>query len=391
MKTNREDSDINSAYRDILAEYADEGRLRSIPPERRDLIRFDLSSNDYLGLSVKNFDSDFVNNLSQQMLESGFSSSASRLLAQRQKEHEMLENELKSLYGRPALLFNSGYHANVGIIPALAIPGTIILADKLIHASAIDGMRLSGAEWKRWQHNDLEKLEKLIEKYESQVERLIVVAESIYSMDGDMADLVKLVELKKKHPKVMLYVDEAHAVGVRGHRGLGLAEELGVMDEIDVLVGTFGKALASTGAFAITNATIKDFLLNNARSFIFSTALPPANSLWTLNMLKNMVNMSSEREHLLKISKDFSNFIGDLTGQHVDNGSQIVPLLIGDAQLTVKMADKMKNQGIDAMAIRRPTVPAGGERIRFSLNANITDDDLSDIKAIIKECYLSSR
>ena len=175
------------------------------------------------------------------------------------------------------LLFNSGYHANVGCIGALTLPHTLFVCDKLVHASIVDGLKIRASNFKRFPHNNIGKLNEIVEKESCNYERIIVVAESIYSMDGDEAPLHKLVEIKKRHHNVMLYIDEAHAFGVRGEKGLGIAEECSLIKDIDVIIGTFGKAGASAGAFAVCDEEIKTLLVNCARPFIFSTAIPPVN------------------------------------------------------------------------------------------------------------------
>ncbi len=226
-----------------------------------------LSSNDYLGLaSNEQLREQFFDETpnSQRVM----SSSSSRLLTGNFPEYEQLEQNLSQLFhGRSALLFNSGYHMNIGILPAICDGKTLVFADKLVHASIIDGIRLSSAKYVRYRHNDLQHLENLLESYhaDESIQRIIVVTESIFSMDGDETNLRALVNLKHQYSKVMLYVDEAHAIGVRGQQGLGCAEEYDVIDDIDFLVGTFGKALASVGGYLICHEIIRDYLINTMR------------------------------------------------------------------------------------------------------------------------------
>jgi len=241
-----------------------------------------LASNDYLGLAADvKLREEFLENFPVE--RSYFSSSSSRLLTGNFEEYEKLENSLSQAFGgRAALLFNSGYHMNIGILPAVADGKTLILADKLVHASMIDGIRLSGAQYVRYRHNDLQHLEQLLQKYhdDEKIERIIVVTESIFSMDGDETDLAALVQLKKRFAKTMLYVDEAHSIGVRGEQGLGCAEQYNVIQDIDFLVGTLGKALAAVGGYIICHPIIKDYLINKMRPLIFSTAQPPIVMAW---------------------------------------------------------------------------------------------------------------
>lgn len=370
-----------TAYSDILDSFEAEGRLRTIPQHREESSGIDLTSNDYLGLGKRW--QEFIDEFHQKFPDASFSSSASRLLSRRQKHHESLENLLSELYGKEVLLFNSGYHANVGIIQALAIPGTIFLTDKLIHASMIDGIRLSGAEYRRWRHNDAASLRTLLEK--NRDKRCVILLESIYSMDGDIAPLREIVDLKREFPNTLIYLDEAHAFCCRGKQGLGVAEDIGVLNDIDILIGTLGKAAASAGAFVATSSMLKKYLLNSARSFIFSTALPPVNAAWSEFMIRKMIDMGEERKRLDEKSRRFRKGIEDITGKSTGSDSYIVPLIIGDARRAVEMAAKLSGMGIDALPIRRPTVAAGSERIRFSLSADLTDNEIQHILEGIRQ------
>lgn len=370
-----------SRYSEILDGYRAEGRLRSIPAEAPEGV-MDLSSNDYLGLARRR---DLVDEFLKEVPLPPFTSVASRLLASRQSEYDALERWLAGEYGKSVLLFNSGYHANTGCVSALAVEGTAIVADKLVHASIIDGIKLGNASLRRFRHNDLNSLRRELEKASAQAERVWLIVESVYSMDGDMAPLREIVEMKREFPKVMLYVDEAHAVGVYGERGLGVCEESGILPQVDLLVGTFGKACASMGAFAATSRELREFLLNSARSFIFSTALPPVNVAYTRFMLGKIKEMTEERRHLAQIGHRFREGISELTGMANVSSSQIVPLMAGSNSRAMEMSEALRRRGILALPIRRPTVPAGTERIRFSLNASLTDVDVDRLLDIISE------
>lgn len=372
-------------YCRILEGFRHENRFRVIPPAYDPRSVFDLGTNDYLGLGNRH--DELREEFMTSFPDASFSSSASRLLSGNQKYHEALENLLSELYGKPVLLFNSGYHANTGTISALNIPSTLFLCDKLVHASIIDGLAIGNAEFRRWKHNDLKALESALERYAGSYERIIIVVESVYSMDGDIAPLPKLVEIKRKYPNVMLYVDEAHAFGVFGDRGLGFAEELGLINDIDILVGTLGKAAASSGAFVTVSPVIRDYLVNCARSFIFSTALPPVNCAWSLFIISRITKMNDERMHLRKISRRFRDRISAITGMRNVSDSQIIPFVIGNNRDTLEMSAKLRDEGIIAPAIRRPTVPPGGERIRFSLNAGLSEKDIDRIADIIAESF----
>lgn len=374
-----------NTYEDILGTLQQEERYRKLPRHRAAEAYIDLCSNDYMGMAQRA--SEWREEFASLYGHPAMTSSASRLLASDQYEYQRLENWLSEKYGKAAIFFNSGYHANVGVVSALSIPGTLWLSDKLIHASAIDGLRLGRADFKRWNHNDSEHLRRIIEKEYDRYERLIVLCESIYSMDGDMAPIEELVELKKCYPKIMLYVDEAHGLGVFGRKGLGLCEQLGAIDDIDIIVGTLGKACASQGAFVMAEERIRDYLVNSSRSLIFSTALPPISAAWSHFMLEKLSKMESRRNHLMHISCIFREGIEAITGEACASRSPIVPLLTGNASRAVTISQALEASGILALPIRRPTVPPGGERIRFSLNANLCEDDIHHILRIIRRVY----
>lgn len=319
-------------------------------------------------------------------------STSSRLLTGNHSQLPLLEAELLDWYrqalsaeqrstsNKAVLVVNSGYHANIGILPALAkLPvNTLILTDTLIHASLIDGVRLIGSKhthcrYQRYRHNDMQHLTTLIEQASDEVERIIVVTESIFSMDGDRADLQALVKLKASDPRIELYVDEAHAVGVLGHNGLGLAEETQTLQDIDYIVGTFGKAFASMGAYVICDASIREWLINQVRSFIFSTALPPITHCWTRFVLAKMPSLSNLRTHLAEVSLRVSQAIN--TDSEVSYQSPIIPYILGDNVSAVQKAQALQQAGFYALPIRPPTVPVGTARIRLVMNAKLSAED----------------
>lgn len=368
-------------YAEELARLAAQGMLRDVD-KRWAKPRYDLSGNDYMGLATE------MTALQQEVFSAwgeipSMTSSASRLLASRRDEYLALEDWLSTHYGKSALLFNSGYHANVGVIQALSGKDTLWLADKLIHASAIDGLRLAGADFIRWRHNDMAQLETLLNKHARSYKRMIILAESIYSMDGDASPIHELTGLRHRFPNTLLYIDEAHAIGAFGPKGLGLCEQENLLPEVDILMGTLGKAVASSGAFVVCNPTIRNYLANKARSLIFSTALPPICASWSLAMLEKLETMEERRRHLAQLSEHFRKGIEAITGTANPSVSAIVPFVTGDASKAVEMSNRLAKQGILAMPIRRPTVPPGGERIRFSLNASLSIQDADNILEII--------
>lgn len=339
-----------------------------------------LSSNDYLGLASNL-------HLREQFFDETpnehriMSSSSSRLLTGNFPEYEQLENSLShAFHGRAALLFNSGYHMNIGILPALSDSKTLILADKLVHASLIDGIRLSTAKYLRYRHNDLNHLIQLLQKYhvEESFDRIIVVTESIFSMDGDETDLSELVRIKQQFNKVMLYVDEAHAIGVRGEQGLGCAEQYDVIDEIDFLVGTFGKALASVGGYLMCHPIVREYLINAMRPLIFSTAQPPICMAWTHFIFQKALKLSTQRQHLHAISQSLQHTIQH-KGFECPSTSHIVPVIIGDSQKTVEKAKQLQHAGFYIMPVRPPTVPKNSSRLRICLNTKIDQTDLDQL------------
>lgn len=339
-----------------------------------------LASNDYLGLAAnielrEQFFDETPNT------QRWMSSASSRLLTGNFPEYEQFEASLsQAFHGRAALVFNSGYHMNIGILPALVDSKTLILADKLIHASMIDGIRLSTAKLVRYRHNDLVHLTQLLHKYHTDdaFERIIVVTESIFSMDGDETDLAELVRIKKQFEKVMLYVDEAHGIGVRGEQGLGCAEQYQVIDEIDFLVGALGKAMASIGGYLICHPVIRDYLINTMRPLIFSTAQPPICMAWSNFILQQVLQLKTARQHLHSISQTLQQAV-QAKGFACPSTSQIVPVIIGDSSKTVEKAKALQQAGFYIMPVRPPTVPQHSSRLRISLTAQVRHTDLDQL------------
>lgn len=345
----------------------------------QDRTMLNLASNDYLGLAADlSLREEFLDTL--KIERALFSSSSSRLLTGNFAEYEQFENSLSKTFGRAALLFNSGYHMNIGILPALADSKTIILADKLVHASMIDGIRLSNAQYVRYRHNDLQHLEQLLQKYhqDEQIERIIVVTESIFSMDGDETDLAALAQLKQRFAKTMLYVDEAHAIGVRGGQGLGCAEQYGLLDQIDFLVGTFGKAIASVGGYIICDSIMRDYLINKMRPLIFSTALPPISMAWSDFIFNKVLNMQQQRQHLAEISQYLQQAV-IAKGFSSPSSSHIIPIILGESQAAIEKARYVQQQGFYAMPVRPPTVPQNSSRLRISLTALVQKNELQQL------------
>lgn len=347
----------------------DEARRRAAAAGRAFV---NLGSNDYLGLGEDAaLRREFWAGRDPASLRLGACSS--RLLTGTCDEHEALEQALALAYGaEAALVFGSGYHANEGILPALCGKGSLLLADKLIHASCIDGMRLCAGRVLRYRHNDYRQLAALVEQHHAACETLWIVTESVFSMDGDFCDLTALTALKRAFPKVRLYVDEAHAVGVRGPGGLGCCAAAGCRGSVDVLMGTMSKAWASAGAFVVCTAELRDYLINTVRPFIFTTALPPVNLAWSRFILERMAgaDMTARRQHLAAVSRRLHAAVHP--GRAEGEPSQIVPVILGDNRRTLAAAEALQAEGFYVSAIRPPTVPAGTSRLRISLTAAVT-------------------
>jgi 8-amino-7-oxononanoate synthase len=393
---------MSADYQEELTRLQESGRLRQLRPlagRRRCRVEYqgrellNLTSNDYLGLAG---DASLLRRFYQGMdagslLEGyGLGASSSRLLTGDTDLAHCLEQDLAAAYARPAaLLFNSGYHANIGILPALLGKNDLILSDKLNHASIHDGMQLCRAAHKRFAHRDYDQLEHLLVTHRHRYERVVIVSESVFSMDGDVADLVRLVQLKKEFG-AMLYVDEAHAVGLYGARGLGQAEEQGVASDIDLLVGTFGKAFASIGAFVICGQDIHDYLVNYSRSLIFTTALPPVVLNWNRFIFQQQQAMAEQRRHLVTLAGQLRQALQQ-HGLPTAGDTNIIPLIIGGDQETVRLAGKLQGQGFLIFPVRPPAVPEGTARFRLSLTADMTWQDLQGLPEILAGEIAASR
>lgn len=331
-----------------------------------------LSSNNYLGFADnKNITEEFLNYAGDKY---SFGSASARLLTGSLPVYKELEELISTIFNKErTLLFNSGYHANVGINSSIAGKGDVIFSDKLNHASIIDGMRLCDGKFFRYPHKNIQALEKLLIRERKNFNNAVIVSESVFSMDGDIADLQKLVELKEKY-NCILILDEAHAFGVFGKNGLGVTETLGITDKVDLIVGTFGKAIGSMGAFATGSRTLIEYLTNKARSFIFSTALPPINIAFSKWIIENKLpNTYEKRMNMLSI------------GKKAGSDSHIIPVIIGGNKETVDICDILFHNGFFTLPIRPPTVPEGTSRLRLSLTTDITEKEIFDAISLAKQ------
>ncbi|ECL2996157.1 pyridoxal phosphate-dependent aminotransferase family protein [Campylobacter jejuni] len=371
----------------ILQDLEQNHNLRTLTPlkhenkfvYKQDHKLLNLVGNDYLYLaSSKELKAEFLNTLKEQDLF--FSSSSSRSLSGNFEIYEELESFLKTKFKDKEILhFNSGYHLNISCIAALSsVSKTLFLTDKFIHASMIDGLRLGRADFFRFHHKDMNHLESLIQKHYENYENIIVLSEALFSMDGDFSDFKTLCELKRRYDKIKLYIDEAHSVGCFDEEGLGLVKKLALENEVDFLVFTFGKALASMGACIICDEKYKKFFINKARAFIYSTALPPINVAWTQFIFKKMPYFKKEREKLELLSTFFKSKLQEKN--HIVLGdAYIICLLLGENKKALEISQKLQKAGFFAPAIKEPTVPKNTARIRFSLHAGLNTEELERI------------
>ncbi|MFA6822404.1 MAG: 8-amino-7-oxononanoate synthase [Geobacter sp.] len=340
-----------------------------------------LCSNNYLGLADR---LELKQAAAEAAVRFGTSSGASRLVSGSLALHDQLEATVAAWKGtEAALVFNSGYAANTGIIAALAGRGDIVFSDRLNHASIIDGALLSGARLVRYAHNDTADLARLLEQHHTKGLRLIV-SDGVFSMDGDLAPLRELAALAREHD-ALLMVDDAHGGGVLGPEGRGSAALAGVQDGIHLQMGTFGKALGSFGAYVACSSLMRDYLINRSRSLIFSTSLPAA----VLAASRAAIDLvrSGEGDRLRQQLEDNVTLFRSLlqqAGFRVPDGSTpIVPILVGDPVTTMRFSSRLLEQGLFVQGIRPPTVPHGTSRLRCTIMASHSQDELRSAAATI--------
>jgi 8-amino-7-oxononanoate synthase len=313
----------------------------------------------------------------------GWGSASSRLISGTMTPHVEAENAWAKFFGKSAaLFFNSGWNANQAVLSTLPQKGDIVLMDRMDHASIIDAVRSSEAQFHTYRRDNPDRLEKYL--CDPQYRCKYIVTESIFSMDGDTADLKALVKLKNKYNAILI-VDEAHAVGCTGMHGTGLAEELGVLNEVDIVVAPLGKGPACGGAVVAADKVVVDYLVNKARSFIFTTAPSPITAAASLAALE-IIQSEPQRRSYLKQNTDFLR--GQFTQMGLNIGSStthILPVILGSTHKTVTIAQKLLEKGYFCCAIRPPTVPAGTERLRISVQCAHTQQQLAELsKALLK-------
>lgn len=359
---------LEKRTRKRLAELEAAGlRRRLVPPSG-----IDLSSNDYLGLAEHPL---LKQRMAEAVRQEGCGSTASRLLRGERASFSALERRFADFKGtQAALYFSSGYQANLGVLATFLEPGDVVFSDELNHASLIDGIRLGRARREIFPHRDVGALRRLLAS-ESQKGQLYIVTESLFSMDGDFAPLSGYADLCRETGAVLI-VDEAHAVGIYGEAGSGLIEQTGCADDVFLSINPAGKALGVSGAFVCGPSWAIDYLIQKARTLIFSTAAPPAIAA-ALDAALDIVAAEPERRAKLRQrANELRRRLHD-GGLPVDEeGSQIIPVVIGDNGFAVELAEYFTAQGFDVRAIRPPTVPAGTARLRISVNVKSSDADL---------------
>jgi 8-amino-7-oxononanoate synthase len=310
----------------------------------------------------------------------GASSSASPLLSGFLPCHEQLIGQLKTWKKKSAgLLFNTGFMANQALLAHLPSPKDLILADRLIHHSIAQTLGKQDTRFKRYHHLDLNHLEELLHENFGNYETVFVVTESVFSMDGDYPDLPRMAALKQKYPFVWI-LDEAHGTGVFGPTGGGLAEEQGVLSEVDILVGTLGKALASMGAYILTNSkTIIDYLVNFSGELIYSTYLGPPQVGAAEAALKIIQKSQATARSIRNAANRFREQLTNEGWQTNTFDSQIVPVIVGDPKDVLELRNKLLEHGILAGAVRPPTVPQNSSRLRFSFHAGVEEQNMKEI------------
>lgn len=374
----------SSFYHDVIHQLKAEGLFRSlrhIDPARSDLagrVTIEgrsvilLASNDYLGLA----DHPRVKEAAIQAIHQyGFGSGASRLISGNSAPYEALEKRIARFKAtEAALVFSTGYMANLGVLSCLLPPDGLLLTDRLCHASLIDGCRLSGRRFRVFWHGNLNPLERLLAKRPSN-QPTVIVTDGVFSMDGDIAPLPALVELARRYGATV-FVDDAHATGVIGKEGRGTLDHFGMTSQDVIQMGTFGKALGGFGAYVAGSRILMDYLINKAKPFIYTTALPPAVTAAALAALEVL---EEEPELLARLWRNRNYYAAGLKSvgfNTLNSETPILPLMIGDGQRALLFSERLLEAGIFAPAIRPPTVPKGASRIRTTVMATHTREDL---------------
>jgi len=370
---------LESRLQNELKQRQATGLLRTL--EVLDACKTNLVSNDYFQLRSH---PQVIEGAKAALELYGASSSASPLLSGFLPCHEHLINQLKTWKQKSAgLLFNTGFMANQALLTHLPGPRDLVLADRLIHHSIAQTLVKNDTRFKRYHHLDLDHLEELLNRHSKEYETIFVVTESVFSMDGDYPDLPRMATLKRKYPFIWI-LDEAHGTGVFGPTGGGLAEEQGVLPEVDILVGTLGKALASMGAYVLTHSkTIIDYLINYSGELIYSTYLGPPQVGAAEAALKIIQNSQNIARNIRSTANRFREQLRNDGWQTNSFDSQIVPIILGDPKDALELRNKLLEYGILVGAVRPPTVPQNSSRLRFSFHANVGEKKVEEILRLL--------
>jgi 8-amino-7-oxononanoate synthase len=343
-----------------------------------------LGSNNYLGLTTH----PKVKEAARLALERyGTGSGGSRLVSGSTDLHRELEERIASFKKtEAAILFSSGYLANVGTISALVGPGDIIYSDELNHASIIDGCRLSHAEIRVYKHRDLDHLGFLISSDRTRGGKKLIVTDTVFSMDGDLAPLSELVEIAEQH-SAMLMVDEAHATGVLGKRGSGATEHFGVEERIPIVMGTLSKAVGSLGGYVAGSRRLIDFLRNRARTYIFDTSLPASSLAASIAAIDIIEFEPERRKHLWDLIERLKSGLRDIGLNILPSNSAVIPVLVGEAQTALDFARVLRENGVFTPAVRPPSVPPGMCRIRATLMATHNEGHIEPVLRAFKAAH----
>jgi len=336
-------------------------------------------SNDYLGLASH---PRVIEAMQRGASDYGVGSGASHLINGHSRAHHKLEEELAAFVGRPrALLFSTGYMANIGVLSALLSKGDSVFEDRLNHASLLDGGLLSQARLRRFQHSDINDLESKLAGSKAQTK--LVCTDGVFSMDGDGARVKELAVVAKKHD-AWLMIDDAHGLGVSGATGRGVLESAGASaEDVPILVGTLGKAFGTFGAFVAGDDDLIEILIQRARSYIYTTALPPAVAEATRESIKLMDEESWRREKLYDNIQYFKQLISETCLADTLSTTAIQPIMVGDVEETMKLSEKLKQSGVLVSAIRPPTVPEGTARLRITLCADHSHEQIENLVEVV--------
>jgi 8-amino-7-oxononanoate synthase len=357
----------------ILSDKKQSHLFRTIPSDSGSF-GIDMSTNSYLWLHTNPEIAQATDDLIKDQL---YGNCASRLISFNSPLFSELEKELAAWkQTESALVFNTGYDANLGIIPALCIRETEVFSDKLNHASIIDGIRLSKASVTQFGHGDMTDLR--IKLKASVAKEKLIITDSVFSMDGDTAPLADICDLARKF-NCLVMVDEAHAEGILGASGSGLIEAIGLKGEVDIIMGTLSKAVAGMGGFFAGSSTLRDFLVNSSRSLIYSTALPHASLAWDLAAVRYIRKNPGMGRKLIEKAEAFREALKKAGFDTQSSSTQIVPCVLGDEKSALALSAHLIKNGIKAPAIRPPTVPEGSCRVRFSVHSGLSDNDCNRV------------